>query len=352
MSARHTTILIVDDEPHNRRLLEALLLPEGYRTQCASCGEEALAMAAACPPDLILLDIMMPGMDGYAVAKALKAQPATANVPIIMVTAHIDRSARLAGLDSGAEEFLTKPVDRAELWLRVRNLLRLTAFNTFLVNHSTILEQQVAERTADLQRFRSAMDATADGILLIGRAAMQILEANATASSMLGYSHEQLLQIGPHDIESAGADQLAATYDALIAGHGVNMLEETTLRRADGMGVLVEMHRQVQQFGSDWIVVVVFRDITERKNAERRLHQLAHFDALTALPNRTLFHETLKKSLSGSCSLISTSSRTSTTRWAMRWAMNCCASSAPACCSACGYATWSGASAATNSPSS
>ncbi len=297
MTARTPTILIVDDEPHNRRLLEALLRPEGYATQSAASGEQALIMAAEDPPDLILLDVMMPGMDGYAVAKILKAQSATSSVPIIMVTALTDRSARLEGLDAGAEEFLTKPVDRAELWLRVRNLLRLKSFNDFLVNHSTILEQQVAARTADLQRFRTAMDATADGIMLISRASMQVVEANATASSMLGYSRDEFLLTGPAQIESASHESLVAMYDALIAGHGANVFSEVTLRRADGICVLVELHRQVQQFGADWIIVTVFRDITERKNAEQRLHHLAHFDPLTALPNRTLFYETLKKTL-------------------------------------------------------
>jgi CheY-like chemotaxis protein len=193
MISSKPTILIVDDEPHNRKLLQALLHPEGYLTESAASGEQALAMAAAHPPDLILLDIMMPGMDGHTVARHLKALPATRNVPIIMVTAHIDRDARLKALDAGAEEFLSKPVDRAELWLRVRNLLRLKAFNDHLVNYSAILEQEVAARTVDLQRFRIAMDATADGIILISRASMRIFEANATASTMLGYSHELLL---------------------------------------------------------------------------------------------------------------------------------------------------------------
>jgi len=121
------TILIVDDEALNRKLLEALLLPEGYLTVCAASGEEALAMIAQRAPDLILLDVRMPGMDGYQVASTLKADPVTAGIPIIMVTAQADRAARVIGLDAGAEEYLTKPVDRVELWLRIRNLLRLTA---------------------------------------------------------------------------------------------------------------------------------------------------------------------------------------------------------------------------------
>ena len=152
------TILIVDDEIYNRMLLEVLLQPEGYLTQSVASGEEALASIAVRTPDLILLDIMMPGMDGYQLASQLKSNPATASIPIIMLTAQTDRSARLAGLNAGAEEFLTKPVDRAELWVRVRNLLRLKALADFLQNHNLILEQQVQVRTADLRaselRFR------------------------------------------------------------------------------------------------------------------------------------------------------------------------------------------------------
>jgi len=120
-------ILIVDDESQNRKLLEAVLRPGGYETVSVANGEEALASITQRRPDLILLDIMMPGMDGYEVAGILKANPATSNIPVIMVTAQDDRAARLASLTAGAEDILTKPIDRAELWLRVRNLLRLRA---------------------------------------------------------------------------------------------------------------------------------------------------------------------------------------------------------------------------------
>jgi two-component system, NtrC family, sensor kinase len=146
------TILIVDDESQNRKLLETLLHPEGYRTRAVADGGQALASVAQCAPDLILLDVMMPRMDGYQVARTLKADPATANIPIVMITALIDRSARLEGLNAGVEEFLTKPVDRAELWLRVRNLLRLKSLGDALRNQGTILEQQVRARTAGLAK--------------------------------------------------------------------------------------------------------------------------------------------------------------------------------------------------------
>jgi diguanylate cyclase (GGDEF)-like protein len=157
------SILIVDDEPQNRRLLEILLQPEGYVTRSAPGGAEALASVALQAPDLILLDYMMPGMDGCEVAARLKADPATSSIPIIMVTAHIDRTARLAGLKAGAEEFLTKPVDRAELWLRVRNLLRLKDLADFQRNHGLFLEKQVQARTADVLRLNRVY-ATLSGI--------------------------------------------------------------------------------------------------------------------------------------------------------------------------------------------
>jgi diguanylate cyclase (GGDEF)-like protein/PAS domain S-box-containing protein len=290
------TVLIVDDEPLNCRLLEALLAPEGYRTITANSGEEALAEVHRRPPDLILLDAMMPGLDGYEVAKLLKEGPTTSNIPVIMVTAEIDHSARLAGLQAGAEEFLTKPVDRVELWLRVRNLLRLKAFADFLQNYSTILEREVDARASDLRRFRAAMDATADGIVLVSRSDMQLVEVNATACTMLGYSRDELLRMNPGDMAGFDADQMAALYDTIIAERTATETTES-VRRKDGSELPVEVHRHAQRSEADWIVVAVMRDITERRVAEQRLHHLAHYDVMTGLPNRTLFSETLGKTL-------------------------------------------------------
>jgi signal transduction histidine kinase len=118
-------ILIVDDELRDRELVEMMLTSQGYVLETARNGEEALARVLRDPPDLILLDVLMQGMDGYHVASQIKANPATRNIPVIMLTALDDRGARMAGLSCGAEDFLSKPLDRAELCVRVRNLLRL-----------------------------------------------------------------------------------------------------------------------------------------------------------------------------------------------------------------------------------
>lgn len=157
MSTAPATLLIVDDDECIRELLEELLEDQGYNTLSASSGEMALMMIANQPPDLILLDAMMPGMDGYQVARELKSNLLTANIPIIMLSGLSEPSARLTGLEAGAEEVLSKPVASAELWLRVRNLLRLKAFGDYHVVHTLMLEQQLQKRTIDVERFHSAM---------------------------------------------------------------------------------------------------------------------------------------------------------------------------------------------------
>jgi diguanylate cyclase (GGDEF)-like protein/PAS domain S-box-containing protein len=297
------TILIVDDESTNRRLLQALLGHEGYVTRTAGTGAQALSSIADDPPDLILLDVMMPGMDGRQVARAIKADPATSKIPIIMVTAQTDREARLAALDAGAEDFVSKPVDRAELWLRVRNLLRLKRLSDLLEEHQLTLEAEAQVRTAELQarnvdliRLRTAMDATEDSIVLVNRTTMRFVEVNAPASQTLGYSREELFELGPMKLASTSLDQLEALYDAIIAGHG-RMASLETAHRKDGSAFPVEVHRQAHRAGSDWIIVAVTRDITGRTEAESSLEDLAHFDALTGLLNRKLFCEALTKTL-------------------------------------------------------
>lgn len=150
MGGQPPVILVVDDELPHRKLAEKLLKADHYCTRTAASGEAALAEVARFPPDLILVDIMMPGMDGVELVKRLKADARTRPIPVIMVTSLDNRGARLRALEAGAEEFLSKPVDRSELRVRIRNLLRLKEYGDFLANYNTILERQVGERTRDL----------------------------------------------------------------------------------------------------------------------------------------------------------------------------------------------------------
>lgn len=159
------TILVVDDEPLNVRLLCDQLESERYRLLVATCGEEAIELAQRHLPDVILLDVMMPGMSGLEVANVLATDERTARIPLLVVTALGDRESKILALRYGATELLQKPVDRVELLVRVRNLLRMKRYQDELAAYSRSLEAQVAERTAELR------DSHRETILTLTRAA-------------------------------------------------------------------------------------------------------------------------------------------------------------------------------------
>lgn len=129
MNGEKPVVLVVDDITMNRELLEAHLLQFGYDVRLAEDGVAAIASVEAQQPDLILLDIDMPRLDGLEVCRRLKADPRYRLIPIVIITAHADRAWRLAGLDAGADDLLSKPFDAAELRVRVRVLLRTHALN-------------------------------------------------------------------------------------------------------------------------------------------------------------------------------------------------------------------------------
>ena len=122
MSAR---VLVVDDILPNVKLLEAKLSSEYYDVLTATSGEEALKLADSDRPDLILLDVMMPGMDGFEVCKRIKGNPELAHIPVVMVTALTDSVDKVRGLEAGADDFLSKPVNDTALMARVSSLVRL-----------------------------------------------------------------------------------------------------------------------------------------------------------------------------------------------------------------------------------
>lgn len=141
VAALESRVLIADDDPVVRRMLEALLRQLGCRTESVDRGGSALRSARAFRPDLILLDVNMPDMDGYAVCAALRADAALAEVPIMMLTALSDRDARLKGIEAGADDFINKTFDRMEFVARVRTVLRLNRYRR--LQEAQRLEQQM-----------------------------------------------------------------------------------------------------------------------------------------------------------------------------------------------------------------
>ena len=304
VAERPSRILIVDDEQHNRNLLEVMLRPEGFLLTSAASGEEAIALVAQQPPDLILLDIMMPGMDGYEVASRIKGALATKNIPIIMVTALDDRAARMLGLSAGAEDFLSKPVDRAELCVRVRNLLRLKAYGDYHDQYSQMLEDEVGSRTADLVVRTNTLEEHATALrrseertnYALGAAGMGVWELDV-ATRRLTWSETMAPLFG---LTPEQAPTTAEAFLALIHPDDRRLVEDslaTTMR--DGTDYEVEFRalwpdgsarwnagqaRMVRDSdGTPMRLLGIGTDISERKSLEAQFRQAQKMEAVGLL---------------------------------------------------------------------
>ena len=187
-------ILVVDDVEKNVKLLADVLAVKGFRVSTAFSGEQALQRIAAETPDLVLLDVMMPGMSGYEVCRAIRADPAIGLLPIVLVTALDPAQERIKGLDAGADDFLTKPVNQPELMARVRSLLRIKSLydevqrqKAELQGWNQTLEQRVAEGVQQLERLgrlkRFFSPQLADAIVAGGEA--ELLKAHRREISVV-----------------------------------------------------------------------------------------------------------------------------------------------------------------------
>ncbi|HYO02981.1 MAG TPA: response regulator [Mycobacterium sp.] len=152
------TVLAVDDQPANLRLLDAVLTPRGYRVLTASSGPDALALLESGDVDLVLLDVVMPDMDGYEVCRRIRATPATEFLPVVMITASGSEQ-RLAALEAGVDDFIPKPFDQSELLARVASLARIKRYHDTILRQAdelaqwnTELENRVAQQVDELER--------------------------------------------------------------------------------------------------------------------------------------------------------------------------------------------------------
>lgn len=210
-------VLVVDDIPANVKLLEARLSAEYFDVLTALCGREALEICGRERVDVVLLDIMMPGMDGFEVCRRLKSNPATQAIPVVVVTALDQPSDKIQGLEAGADDFLTKPVDDIALITRVRNLGRLK-----MLNDEVMMRAQTGQRlglTPDTA-FADALESESGRILLVDdnpRSAVRMVD-------MLGRAHEIVVEGDPQSALILAAEQ---QLDLLIVS--------LSLARADGL---------------------------------------------------------------------------------------------------------------------
>jgi PAS domain S-box-containing protein/putative nucleotidyltransferase with HDIG domain len=257
MLSHKSTILIVDDDAVGRDTLAALLSNQNYRLEQASSGAEALELAATLTPDVMLLDIMMPEIDGFEVCRRIRATPALADIVVVIITALDDRNSRLRGIEAGADDFITKPFDRIELRARLHAITRLNR------GHRLALERAKFERVVDLSP-NGIMIVDADGTIRLANPAMGRMLGTATCAELIGSALRSL-------IVPAQYDQTSHYLRDVLADPPQLARFETELIRLDGIHVPVEIDADHFIWDVAPAAQIVVRDITERKQAEARI---------------------------------------------------------------------------------
>jgi diguanylate cyclase (GGDEF)-like protein/PAS domain S-box-containing protein len=273
---RKPAILIVDDAPDNLALLRSILLQQGYQTFVATSGGRAIDIAQRIQPDLVLLDIVMPGMDGLETCRRMKAHPATARIPVIFMSARGELDDIVAGFDTGAADYIPKPLRPEEVCARVRAQLRLSS--------GSHAHKEQAER---LRMIVNSMD---QGLLIVERSG-RIQYANPACDRYLGYAAEALVGRSLAELtvrQDAWPDGCTAM-EAI--GHGTC---EVLIRHRDG-GLRAMDLTMTPMDAADGLFVALLHDITRHKQSEDALQRAAMLDPLTRIANRRNFDAFLEK---------------------------------------------------------
>jgi two-component system, cell cycle sensor histidine kinase and response regulator CckA len=282
-------ILIIDDDKADRESLKQHLATDGFAVTTAESGEEALAIIANKPPDLILVDVMMPGMSGYEVVRRLKAEETTQDIPIVMVSALEDRRSLILGLNAGAADFLRKPVDATELRARLENLLLVKARGDYQNDYGVQLEAEVDSRTVDLiaseRLYRETFEDAPVGIIHADLEGNWV-RVNGRLCKLLGYSREELLT---REVQARVLSEVATASESatvkLMRTDGQHLVSEDRYRRKDDhlIWVRINMTLHADPSGAPKHLILVIEDITEQRALEAQFRQAGKMDALGGL---------------------------------------------------------------------
>ena len=281
--SRQAAILIVDDAPAQLGTMRSMMLQQGYQTFVANSGERALVIAQRAQPDLILLDIVLPGMDGMEVCRRLKAHPATSNIPVIFISARTSTEDIVDAFDIGAADYIAKPLRLAEVCARVRAQLQFR-------RHSLSQQQQA-------ERLRLIVDCMDEGLMVIepnGR----IQYTNPACDRYLGYCAGQLAGASLDDLlaPSIAQEYLDLFSTSLRDASAPNSrgAREVLIRRRDGSLRAMDFTLTPMECEQP-LFIALLHDITHHKQSENALQRAALADPLTKIANRRHFDAFLDK---------------------------------------------------------
>jgi len=265
-STETPVVLVVDDDPYSRETLASILVPDGYNITLAASGQEALILAAKLVPDLLLLDVMMPDMNGFDVCRRVRAIPALVDVPILLITALDDNESRIEGFEAGANDFVSKPVNRLELRARVKTLTHLTRFRR--------LQTQALKTERD--RTSAIVEALGEAVVVTNADGL-IEYANPAATELTGYTLQELMgEVWHFGIVPADAsphpDQDFFTAVQNQVRHGQTWRGEVICRRKNNSSfeATLTVAALPDPITTDLMgLVIVYRDITPLKDAQR-----------------------------------------------------------------------------------
>ncbi len=291
-------VMVVDDVPENLKQLCEMLERGGYRVMPAQDGFMALRAAEAVTPDLILLDIRMPELDGFEVCTRLKHDPALRDVPVIFISALGDAADKMRAFAAGGVDYVTKPFQHGEVLARVKTHLDLRRTRVSLRQARDILEERVQERTAELEertarlrdsesRVRGITDAAQDAIVMMNADGC-VTFWNPAAERILGYAETEALGGNLHEL-LAPAHHLEAFKAAFPefrltgAGKHVDRSIEVTAFRKDGQEIDVSLSLSALRIQGQWNAVGIIRDITERNRMQAMMMQTEKMMSLGGL---------------------------------------------------------------------
>lgn len=268
-------ILIVDDSIINQRVLTSVLEKQNYRVSCANDGEEALNEATSSHPDLILLDVQMPKMDGFEVCRALKAMPETADIPVVFITASDSVESKVSGFQAGGADYISRPLKMPEVLARVSNQL-------------TILNLK-RENLAETQRLETILGALPVPYLISEYEGGKILEINDLALACFKLERDELQDFKSIDFYANPEDRKTLLSESKDGTSIAN--REIELKDSEGQTftALYNATPIILQSGAGFFVT--FNDISERKKMEEALEKAATTDYLTGVLNRRSFTE-------------------------------------------------------------